>query len=56
MENGAFAPKQQMLHFPQYFQIQRHHKALLWSKVFKRKYPAQDGSVFVIVFVTNVVK
>ena len=35
MENGAFAPKEQMLHFPQYFQIcdiQRRQNALLWIK------------------------
>ena len=27
MENGAFAPKEQMLHFPQYFQIYDTSKA-----------------------------
>ena len=27
MENGAFAPKEQMLHFPQYFQISDISKA-----------------------------
>ena len=32
MKNGAFAPKEQMLHFPQYFQICDISKALLWSK------------------------
>ena len=35
MENEAFAPKEQMLHFPYFFQIhdiQRHQKVLLWSK------------------------
>ena len=38
MENGAFAPKEQMLHFPFYFQymiFQRHQKALIWSKGLK---------------------
>ena len=38
MENGAFAPKEQMLHFP-YFQIHDISKAskrvLLWSKGLK---------------------
>ena len=32
MENGAFAPNEQMLHFPLYFQIHDISKALLWSK------------------------
>ena len=32
MENGAFAPKEQMLHFPYYFQIHDISKALLWSE------------------------
>ena len=32
MENGAFAPKEQMLHFPLYFQIYD------ISKVVKRRY------------------
>ena len=35
LENGAFAPKEQMLHFPEYFKymtFQRRQKALLWSK------------------------
>ena len=32
MENGAFAPKEQMLHFPSYFQIHDISMALLWSK------------------------
>ena len=35
MENGAFAPKEQMLHFPQYFQIHgisKVSKVLLCSK------------------------
>ena len=27
MENGAFAPKEQMLHFPKYFQIHDISKA-----------------------------
>ena len=35
MENGAFAPKEQMLHFPDYFQIHDISKALLWSKGLK---------------------
>ena len=33
MENGAFAPKEQMLHFP-YFQIHDITKVLLWSNRF----------------------
>ena len=35
MENGAFAPKEQMLHFDNIFKImtfQRRQKALLWNK------------------------
>ena len=35
MENGAFAPKEQMLHFPSHFQIHdifQSVNALLWSK------------------------
>ena len=32
MENGAFAPKEQMLHSPLYFQIHDISKAFLWSK------------------------
>ena len=32
MENGAFAPKEQMLHFPYFFQIHNISKVLLWSK------------------------
>ena len=35
MDNEAFAPKEQMLHFPYYFQIHdisKAPKALLWSK------------------------
>ena len=38
MENGAFAPKEQMLHFPYIFKymiFQRSQKALLWSKGLK---------------------
>ena len=41
MENGAFAPVEQMLHFPYYFQIydifQRRQKGLLWRKGLKAK-------------------
>ena len=37
MENGAFAPKEQMLHFPYFFQIRDISKALLWSKGLKPK-------------------
>ena len=32
MENGAFAPMEQMLHFPYNFEIYDISKALLWSK------------------------
>ena len=34
MENGAFAPKEQMLHFLYYFHMifQRRQKALLWRR------------------------
>ena len=32
MENGAFAPKEQMLHLPLYFKIHDISKALLWRK------------------------
>ena len=35
MKNGAFAPKEQMLHFHNIFKnmiFQRHQKVLLWSK------------------------
>ena len=37
MENGAFAPKEQMLHFPKYMFFgmlifQRRQEALLWNK------------------------
>ena len=32
MENGAFAPEEQMLHFPYYFQIHDISKALSWRK------------------------
>ena len=35
MENGAFAPKEQMLHFHNIFQymiFRRRQKVLLWSK------------------------
>ena len=38
MENGAFAPKEQMLQFPFIFEhmiFQRYLKALLWSKRLK---------------------
>ena len=28
MENGAFAPKEQMIHFPKYFQVHDIPKAL----------------------------
>ena len=36
MGNGAFTPKEQMLHFPYYFQIHDISKASLWSKGLKR--------------------
>ena len=36
IENGAFAPKEQMLHFPLYFQIRDISKALKGVNVEKR--------------------
>ena len=38
MENGAFAPKEQMLHFPLCIIFQRRQKVLLWSKGFSCKH------------------
>ena len=32
MNDGAFAPNEQMLHFPSYFQIHVISKALLWRE------------------------
>ena len=37
MGSGAFAPKEQMLYFPLYFQMHDISKALLWSKGLKTK-------------------
>ena len=37
-KNGAFAPKEQMLHFPKIFKyviFQRRQKVLIWSKGLK---------------------
>ena len=39
MENGAFAPKEQLLHFPLYFQlhdISKASKGVKWSKGLNR--------------------
>ena len=49
MENEAFAPKEQMLHFPNIFKnmiFQRCQKALLWSKWFTEPFYVSIFCVF----------
>ena len=50
MENGAFAPYGQMLHFHNIFKnlvFQRHQKALLWSNGLKPM-ESQDGPLYIL--------
>ena len=42
MENGAFAPKEQMLHFPQCFHIHDISKMLLWRKGLRHILPKKQ--------------
>ena len=47
MEIGAFAPNEQMLHFPKYCQVHDISKALLWSKVSNKLIMSFDIDLFI---------